>query len=114
MADVYCPHEEIVVHAMQAGDRCPICDEVHEVRPEPPAHKTNAPAGAEKGPSGEMKTTEEQLHLTRHALLAIHDLASARLRNPPLEQWVEHDLKLIVDIADKAMATVVQSEEQKP
>ena len=56
---------------------------------------------------------ENQIHTLRHALLAIHDLASARLRNPPLEQWVEHDLKQIVAIAEREMASPPQSAPQE-
>lgn len=36
---------------------------------------------------------------------SIHDLASARLRNPPLEANVEHDLREIVRIAEEMIAT---------
>lgn len=35
-------------------------------------------------------------------LQSIHDLASARLRNGPLEPNVEHDLKEIVRLAERA------------
>lgn len=52
-----------------------------------------------------MKPQEDQLHLARHALLAIHDLASARLRNAPIEKWVEHDLRDIVRLAELALAS---------
>lgn len=40
-------------------------------------------------------------------ILSIHDLASARLRNPPLEANVEHDLREIVRIADELLAVPV-------
>lgn len=36
----------------------------------------------------------------KHALQAILDLAEARLRNPPLDPNVEHDLKEIVRLAE--------------
>lgn len=35
-----------------------------------------------------------------HQVQAIHDLAAARLRNPPLDPHVEHDLTQIVKIAE--------------
>lgn len=44
-------------------------------------------------------TREQQVDV-----LSIHDLASARLRNPPLDQRVEHDLREIVRITEKLLA----------
>ena len=37
-------------------------------------------------------------------VLSIHDLAAARLRNPPLDPNVEHDLKEIVRLAERLLS----------
>lgn len=42
----------------------------------------------------------------KQSLQAIHDLASARLRNGPLDANVEHDLREIVRLAEPPKLTV--------
>lgn len=37
----------------------------------------------------------------RGLAIAIHDLATARLRNPPLDPNVEHDLREIASLANR-------------
>lgn len=59
----------------------------------------------------ERSAASDQVFLKRHALLAIHDLASARLRNPPLEPNVESDLTQIVSICDRELASPAQGGE---